>query len=101
LKLGSEEMTTKQASSLFGRPFMGGMERKGVIATGTEDEVRTAVEGVLSDIPDRFILGADCTVPSETPGAIFERPYRRRILTGGRAVPEASHSFSPAGTRLP
>jgi uroporphyrinogen decarboxylase len=66
LKIGSEEMTKRQASNLFGRPFMGGMERKGVIATGTEDEIRKAVEAVLHEIPDKFILGADCTVPNDT-----------------------------------
>ena len=67
LKVGTEEMTPKQVSSLFGRPFMGGMERKGVIATGTKDEVKKSVEDVLYEIPDKFILGADCTVPSDTP----------------------------------
>jgi uroporphyrinogen decarboxylase len=67
LKVGSETMTQKQASVLFGRPFMGGLERKGVIATGSEDEVRIAVEDVLREAPDKFILGADCTVPSDTP----------------------------------
>ncbi len=66
LKVGSEEMTMKQASSLFGRPFMGGLERKDVIAKGSKDEVKKAVEDVLREIPDKFILGADCTVPSET-----------------------------------
>jgi uroporphyrinogen decarboxylase len=89
LKLGSEEMTTKEASSLFGRPFMGGMERKGVIATGTEDDIEKAVEGVLHDIPDKFILGADCTVPSGTPwdnlrAAISTaHAYRRPGSSGG------------------
>jgi uroporphyrinogen decarboxylase len=67
LKVGSEEMTTRQASELFGRPFMGGLERKGILATGSEDDVRVAVGGVLAEAPDKFMLGADCTVPSETP----------------------------------
>jgi uroporphyrinogen decarboxylase len=66
LKVGSKEMTAREASTLFGRPFMGGMERKGVIATGTKDEIKKAVEDVLREIPDRFILGADCTVPNDT-----------------------------------
>jgi uroporphyrinogen decarboxylase len=67
LKIGSEEITPKQASAMFGRPYMGGMERKGVIATGGEDEVRMAAENILREASDKFILGADCTVPSETP----------------------------------
>ena len=52
---------------MFGRPFMGGLERKGTIATGSLKEVRMAVTEILADAPDRFILAADCTVPSETP----------------------------------
>jgi len=43
---------------------MGGMDRKGVIATGTNDEIRSAVTDVLQAAPDRFILGADCTCPA-------------------------------------
>ena len=46
---------------------MGGLERKGVIATGGLDEIRQAAEGVLAEAPERFILAADCTVPSDTP----------------------------------
>jgi uroporphyrinogen decarboxylase len=67
LKVGSEKMTAKEAAAMFGRPFMGGIERLGVIASGSEDDVRMAVEDVLRDVPDRFLLGADCTVPSDTP----------------------------------
>jgi uroporphyrinogen decarboxylase len=46
---------------------MGGLERKGVIATGGAKAIRQAVGAVLRDSPERFILAADCTVPSETP----------------------------------
>ncbi len=67
LKVGDRHMTPIEASRLFGRPFMGGMERKGVIATGSPDEIRRAATSVLQLAPERFILGADCTVPSETP----------------------------------
>jgi len=67
LEVGHNRMTPAQASELFGRPFMGGMERLGVLATGTPDEVRQAAQAVLALAPDRFILGADCTVPSDTP----------------------------------
>lgn len=67
LKVGEQNLTPKQASQLFGRPFMGGLERKGTIATGGPEAIRQAVTDVLADAPDRFILAADCTVPSETP----------------------------------
>jgi uroporphyrinogen decarboxylase len=45
---------------------MGGLERKGVIATGSTREIQEAVEDVLRTAPERLILGADCTVPDET-----------------------------------
>jgi uroporphyrinogen decarboxylase len=63
----SKGMTAKEASQLFGRPFMGGLERKGVIATGSPAEIRQVVGEVLKQAPERFILAADCTVPGETP----------------------------------
>jgi uroporphyrinogen decarboxylase len=52
---------------MFNRPVMGGLDRLGVIATGSEAQIRTEVELVLRHAPERFILGADCTVPAETP----------------------------------
>ncbi len=67
LKVGDKTLSPKEASQMFGRPFMGGLERKGTIATGSLKEVRMAVTEILADAPDRFILAADCTVPSETP----------------------------------
>jgi uroporphyrinogen decarboxylase len=67
LKVGERELTPREAAALFGRPFMGGLERKGVLATGDTDAIRRAVARVLAEAPERFMLGADCTVPSETP----------------------------------
>ncbi|MFO7170911.1 MAG: uroporphyrinogen decarboxylase family protein [Chloroflexota bacterium] len=67
LKVGERTMTPKEAAELFGRPFMGGMERKGVIATGDLQAIRREAADVLAHAPERFILAADCTVPSETP----------------------------------
>jgi uroporphyrinogen decarboxylase len=65
LRLGSERMTARQASELFGRPYMGGMDRKGIMVTGSAGEIVQAVKDVLRGAPDRFILGADCTLPSD------------------------------------
>ncbi|MGH2544983.1 MAG: uroporphyrinogen decarboxylase family protein, partial [Ardenticatenaceae bacterium] len=48
------------------RPYMGGMERTGVLATGGPEEIRRAATSVLAEAPDRFILAADCTVPGDT-----------------------------------
>lgn len=66
LNVENQTMTPKGASQLFGRPFMGGIERKGVLATGHPEVIRQAVRDVLAQTPERFILAADCTVPSNT-----------------------------------
>jgi uroporphyrinogen decarboxylase len=67
LKVGGREMSPKEAAELFGRPFMGGLERLGVLARGTPEEARRAAEAVLREAPERFMLAADCTVPGDTP----------------------------------
>jgi uroporphyrinogen decarboxylase len=66
LKVGQRTLTPKEVSQMFKRPFMGGLERKSVIATGNLEEIRQATKNMLAQAPDRFILAADCTVPSET-----------------------------------
>jgi uroporphyrinogen decarboxylase len=65
-RLTTGEVSLRELGRQFGRPIMGGMDRKGVVATGTNEEIRRAVETLLPAAPDRFILGADCTVPGET-----------------------------------
>jgi len=50
---------------MFGRPYMGGLARHGPIATGRRAEIRSLVQALLHDAPERFILGADCTLPSD------------------------------------
>jgi len=55
----------REVARLFGRPVMGGMDRKGVIVSGSQDEIRRAVGSVLDAAPERFILGADCTLPED------------------------------------
>jgi uroporphyrinogen decarboxylase len=67
LKIGDRTLTPKEASQMFGRPFMGGLERKGVLATGNLEEIRNTAADVLAEAPERFILAADCTVPGDTP----------------------------------
>lgn len=66
LHLGERTLTPREASDLFKRPFMGGLERKGLIAAGQPEAIRAEVKRLLAQAPERFILGADCTVPSET-----------------------------------
>jgi uroporphyrinogen decarboxylase len=67
LKLGDRTMRPTDMAHMFGRPFMGGLERLGLIATGSVDAIRQATAGILAEAPERFILAADCTVPSDTP----------------------------------
>jgi uroporphyrinogen decarboxylase len=67
LKVGDQTLAPKIISQMFGRPFMGGLERKGVIASGGLDAIQRDVTDVLAQSPERFILAADCTVPGDTP----------------------------------
>lgn len=67
LKVGDRTLSPRDVSDMFGRPFMGGMERKGILAMGNSEEIRQAATDVLAQAPERFILAADCTVPSDTP----------------------------------
>jgi uroporphyrinogen decarboxylase len=64
-EVGGSPMSSKELAQLFNRPFMGGLERKGVIVEGSEAEIVAATTAVLQDTPDRFILGADCTLPGD------------------------------------
>ena len=59
--------TPRELSELFGRPFLGGMDRHGIIVDGTEEQIAREVTAVLRDAPPAFVLGADCTVPSDIP----------------------------------
>ncbi len=56
----------KEAQREFGRPIFGGLERLGVIATGSASEAKAAVDKVLENASPNFILGADCTIPGNT-----------------------------------
>ena len=66
LNLGSSEMTPREAAAMFGRSFMGGMDRHGAIASGDPAAIEEEVKALLREAPERFILGADCTVPGDT-----------------------------------
>ncbi len=66
LELTDRKLKMQEVADMFGRPFMGGLERKGVLAGGKAGEVRAAAEAICESAPDRFILAADCTVPSDT-----------------------------------
>jgi uroporphyrinogen decarboxylase len=65
LQLTERTITTKEMYALFDRPFMGGMDRKGIMAAGTRSEITGEVNQVLSDAPEKFVLGASCTLPGD------------------------------------
>jgi len=67
LKLVGKDISARDVSRMFNRPFMGGLDRKGVIATGPAEAIRQEVRAAIDAAPQRFILGADCTVPADTP----------------------------------
>jgi uroporphyrinogen decarboxylase len=60
-------LSPEDLSVLFGRPFMGGLDRHGVLASSPTEAIEQQVLEILENAPDKFFLAADCTVPSETP----------------------------------
>jgi uroporphyrinogen decarboxylase len=65
-KLANHQMTGHEITALFKRPFMGGMDRHGVIGSGTPQQVEAEIRRVIKAAPRPFILGADCTVEADT-----------------------------------
>ena len=65
LNLGDDMISSRRFSSMFNRPFMGGMDRHGIIVSGKPEEIEAAVNLLCQQAPANFILGADCTVPSD------------------------------------
>jgi uroporphyrinogen decarboxylase len=65
-QVGGRELSMQELAKLFDRPFMGGMDRHGAIAKGDAEAVVTQVQKLLEQAPDRYILGADCTIPGDT-----------------------------------
>jgi uroporphyrinogen decarboxylase len=65
--LADKTLTPAEVAAIFGnRPYLGGLDRKGVIATGRPEEIREAVNDIIRQAPPRFFLGADCTLPDGT-----------------------------------
>jgi uroporphyrinogen decarboxylase len=65
LNLEQKTYSPKDLSSMFGRPFMGGVDRHGIITDGKPDEIREAVNKICAVAPEKFFLGADCTLPAD------------------------------------
>ena len=64
-RLKDKQLSWQEIHTMFKRPNMGGLDRKGVLTTGTLEQIEQEVKQVLKDAPKQFILGADCTVPGD------------------------------------
>jgi uroporphyrinogen decarboxylase len=67
LTLYKGEISSKEISRMFGRPFMGGMDRHGIINAGSKKQIEDEVVNIIADAPEAFILGANCTLPGDNP----------------------------------
>jgi uroporphyrinogen decarboxylase len=64
--LGNQDLTGQDITNLFQRPFMGGLDRHGIIVSGNKSEIESAVIQTIAAAPREFFLGADCTLPGGT-----------------------------------
>jgi len=85
--VAGRKLSGSEIAAMFGRPFMGGVERMGPIATGTEEDARQAAREALAEAPSPTILAADCTIP---PGSPWENL---------RAAIEEAHAWRPLAGR--
>jgi len=81
LDLHDSTATPKELYSLFKKPFMGGFRRDAIIYSGSDEQIRSEAKRLLSEAPERFILGATCTVPGDVD--------RHKV----RIAIDAAHSF--------
>lgn len=66
VKLSDRQISGQDVTKLFKRPFMGGVDRHGIIGTGTPAQVEAEIRKVVKSAPRQFMLGADCTVDAST-----------------------------------
>ncbi len=64
-QLTTGKLTWQEVAQMFKRPCMGGLDRHGIIVSGSEKEIGEAVEQVLKEAPPPFVIGADCTLPND------------------------------------
>lgn len=65
-KLLGKQLTWQEITSIFKRPLMGGLDRHGLLASGTLQQVDDEIRKTIKSAPKQFILGADCTVEGNT-----------------------------------
>ena len=64
-QLTGRKVAWDEIARMFGRPCMGGLDRHGLIASGSEVEIGREVTRVLNEASRPFMLGADCTLPGD------------------------------------
>jgi len=64
-RLTGRSLGWPEVARMFGRPCMGGMDRHGLIASAAPAEIGREVVRVLNEASRPFMLGADCTLPSD------------------------------------
>lgn len=62
--LASTRLSWREIESMFNRPCMGGMDRHGLVASGSPTQIEESVNQALQEATEPFILGADCTLPN-------------------------------------
>ena len=65
LELEGKRITTKELYATLNRPIMGGLSRDG-LTNRSQTEIVTKIKEVLSEAPEKFMLGATCTIPGDT-----------------------------------
>jgi len=64
-RLTGRSLSWAEIARMFGRPCMGGMDRHGLMASAGPAEIGREVARVLKEASRPFMLGADCTLPSD------------------------------------
>lgn len=65
-KLTGSQLTPHEIARFFNRPYMGGLDRHGILVKGAPEQVEEEIKRVIHSAPPQFILGADCTVAGDT-----------------------------------
>jgi uroporphyrinogen decarboxylase len=64
LNVKGKRRTPSYMYELFNKPFMGGIEKRGIISSGTQEQIQQAVSEVIDEASEKFLLGSSCTLPA-------------------------------------
>jgi len=90
--VGGCPLSPSEGAALFARPparprpYMGGLDRHGVLASGQPSQVYAEAQRALAHKAEKMILAADCTVPAHTP------------WNNLKAAVDAAHAWQPEET---